>query len=43
MKIIQQKLLGILTSFYEGMPNIVAEYILNGCFPFQHLMFIQTI
>ena len=33
MKIIQQKLLGILTSFYEGMPNIIAEYILNGCFP----------
>lgn len=32
-KAIQQNLLGILTSFYEGMPNIIAEYILNGCIP----------
>ncbi len=30
---IENNLLGILTSFFEGMPNIIAEYILNGCIP----------
>ncbi len=26
-------LLGLLTSFYEGMPNVITEYIFNGCIP----------
>ena len=32
-KAIESNLLGILTSFFEGMPNVIAEYILKGCIP----------
>jgi len=33
LKTMATKRLGILTSFYEGMPNVISEYIQHQCLP----------
>lgn len=33
IKMMKNKKIGILTSYYEGMPNVITEYVQNGCLP----------